>query len=42
MDRNNDGDLTWNEFLGHREDFHRLDADGDQLIDPTEAAAARE
>jgi Ca2+-binding EF-hand superfamily protein len=40
MDRNNDGDLTWNEFLGPREVFHRIDRDGDGLIDPEEAAAA--
>ncbi len=40
MDRNNDGDLTWNEFLGPREVFHRIDKDGDGLIDPQEAAAA--
>jgi Ca2+-binding EF-hand superfamily protein len=40
MDRNNDGDLTWREFLGHREDFYRLDADGDGLIDPEEAGQA--
>ena len=39
-DRNNDGDLTWDEFLGHREDFHFLDADQDGLIDPVEAARA--
>lgn len=39
-DRNNDGDLTWNEFLGHREDFHFLDSDHDGLIDPTEAGRA--
>ncbi len=39
MDRNNDGDLTWNEFLGPREVFHRIDKDGDGLIDPQEAAA---
>lgn len=39
-DRNNDGDLTWQEFLGHREDFHYLDADGDGLIDPIEAQRA--
>jgi Ca2+-binding EF-hand superfamily protein len=42
MDRNNDGDLTWNEFLGPREVFHRIDTDGDGLIDPQEAAAATE
>jgi hypothetical protein len=40
MDRNNDGDLTWNEFLGPREVFHRIDKDGDGLIDPQEAADA--
>ena len=40
MDRNNDGDLTWNEFLGPREVFHRIDKDGDGLIDPLEAKAA--
>ncbi len=40
MDRNNDGDLTWNEFLGPREVFHRIDTDGDGLIDPQEAFAA--
>lgn len=39
-DRNNDGDLTWNEFLGHREDFHFLDTDKDGLIDPIEARRA--
>lgn len=42
MDRNNDGDLTWNEFLGPRDVFHRIDKDGDGLIDPQEAAAATE
>jgi Ca2+-binding EF-hand superfamily protein len=42
MDRNSDGDLTWNEFLGPRHVFHRLDTDGDGLIDPQEAAAASE
>jgi hypothetical protein len=41
MDRNNDGDLTWNEFLGPREVFHKLDADGDGLLDPVEAAKAK-
>jgi Ca2+-binding EF-hand superfamily protein len=40
MDRNNDGDLTWEEFLGHREDFHDIDADGDGLIDAREADQA--
>ncbi len=42
MDRNNDGDLTWNEFLGPREVFHRIDKDGDGLIDPQEAFGADE
>lgn len=42
MDRNNDGDLTRNEFLGPREVFHQLDTDHDGLIDPTEAAQAGE
>ena len=40
MDRNNDGDLIWNEFLGHVELFHELDADHDELLDPQEAAKA--
>lgn len=39
MDKNNDGDLVWNEFLGHAETFHALDKDKDGLIDPQEAAA---
>ena len=38
MDKNNDGDLVWNEFLGHIETFHQLDADGNGLLDPQEAA----
>ncbi len=37
MDRNGDGDLTWDEFLGPREVFHQLDRDGDSLIHETEA-----
>lgn len=41
MDRNNDGDLTWNEFLGPRDVFHKLDIDHDGLIDPQEAAKAK-
>jgi Ca2+-binding EF-hand superfamily protein len=40
MDRNNDGDLTWQEFLGPREVFLRMDRDRDGLIDPQEASAA--
>jgi Ca2+-binding EF-hand superfamily protein len=39
-DRNNDGDLTWREFLGPRDAFERLDEDHDELIDPKEAASA--
>ena len=40
MDRNNDGDLTWEEFLGPRSVFDLLDADKDELIDPAEATEA--
>ncbi len=39
MDRNNDGDLAWEEFLGSRKDFDRIDVDGDGLIDLKEAEA---
>ena len=39
-DRNNDGDITWREFLGPRDAFEQLDADRDELIDPKEADAA--
>lgn len=38
-DRNNDGDITWREFLGPRDAFEQLDADRDELIDPKEAEA---
>lgn len=38
-DRNNDGDITWREFLGPTDAFQQLDTDGDGLIDPKEAAA---
>ncbi len=41
MDRNNDGDLIWNEFLGPRWVFDQLDADGDELLDSQEAARWR-
>jgi Ca2+-binding EF-hand superfamily protein len=41
MDRNNDGDLVWNEFLGQPWIFDTLDADGDGLLDPQEAARWR-
>jgi Ca2+-binding EF-hand superfamily protein len=38
MDHNKDGDLSPREFLGTRDQFRRLDADGDGLIDAAEAA----
>jgi Ca2+-binding EF-hand superfamily protein len=41
MDRNQDGDLTWKEFLGPRHVFEELDTDHDGLIDPQEAEKAR-
>jgi Ca2+-binding EF-hand superfamily protein len=40
MDRNHDGDLSPHEFLGPRDEFRRLDTDGDGLIDAREASAA--
>ncbi|WP_182867145.1 EF-hand domain-containing protein [Stieleria mannarensis] len=40
MDRNGDGDLTWDEFLGPRDIFHQLDQDRDDLIDKAEASNA--
>jgi Ca2+-binding EF-hand superfamily protein len=39
MDRNNDGDLSVQEFLGSPAQFRQFDADGDQLIDSQEANA---
>ncbi len=39
MDRNNDGDLSWEEFLGSRRDFDRLDVDQDGMVDLKEAEA---
>jgi Ca2+-binding EF-hand superfamily protein len=41
MDRNNDGDLTRQEFLGPRHVFDELDTDHDGLIDAKEAEKAR-
>lgn len=40
MDRNQDGDITWREFLGTRDQFQNLDASGDGLISREEADAA--
>ncbi len=40
MDRNRDGDVSRREFLGTREEFDRIDTNGDGLIDADEAAAA--
>jgi Ca2+-binding EF-hand superfamily protein len=42
MDRNNDGDISWEEFHGSRQDFEFIDADQDGLIDPQEAFRADE
>lgn len=40
MDRNQDGDVSWAEFLGTRAAFEGLDDDGDGLIDAVEAGNA--
>lgn len=42
MDRNLDGDISWREFLGSREQFIKLDQNADELIDLNEANAATE
>jgi Ca2+-binding EF-hand superfamily protein len=39
MDRNNDGDVSRQEFLGTDEEFRAIDTDGDGLISPEEARA---
>lgn len=41
MDRNSDGDLTWQEFLGPREAFSQLDRDQDGLVSVSEAETFR-
>jgi Ca2+-binding EF-hand superfamily protein len=40
MDRNGDGDLTWDEFIGPRDVFSKIDHDRDGLIDEHEAKKA--
>jgi Ca2+-binding EF-hand superfamily protein len=42
MDRNHDRDVSLGEFLGSKEDFRRLDTDGDGLISLEEAERAVE
>ena len=42
MDRSLDGDISWREFLGSREQFIKLDQNADELIDLNEANAASE
>ena len=40
MDRNHDGDLSPQEFVGPLSAFNKLDTDHDRLIDREEAEAA--
>jgi Ca2+-binding EF-hand superfamily protein len=40
MDRNQDEDLTWGEFLGPREEFERIDRNGDGFLTLDEAEQA--
>lgn len=42
MDRNLDGDITWREFLGSREQFDQLDVNSDEMIDLAEASVMTE
>ena len=37
MDRNGDGAIRWREFLGTRDQFQRLDRDGNSMVDVEEA-----
>jgi hypothetical protein len=37
MDRSGDGEVSFPEFLGTREDFQRIDTNSDGLISPDEA-----
>ena len=40
MDRNLDGDVAFEEFVGTPEQFEQLDVNGDTLIDVAEAVLA--
>jgi hypothetical protein len=42
MDRNQDGDVSRDEFLGPLAVFQRLDRDGDDLLDAAEAERDRD
>ena len=37
MDRNQDGDVSVREFLGTKQQFMRIDTDGDELLSADEA-----
>ncbi len=41
MDRNRDGDVSRREFVGTDAAFRALDIDGDGLLSPAEARAAK-
>ena len=40
MDRNQDGDVTWREFLGPRTAFDQFDSDNNGFIDVAEAESS--